>query len=110
MRKTNIDELPQFFNVLIGDMSIVGPRPHMLYHTEYYSKLIDKYMVRHFCKPEITGLAQISGYRGETKELSDMEGRILMDIKYIETWSFSQDIHIIFKTILDIFKHDDKAY
>lgn len=110
MRKTNIDELPQFFNVLIGDMSIVGPRPHMLYHTEYYSKLIDKYMVRHFCKPGITGLAQISGYRGETKELSDMEGRVLMDIKYIETWSFSQDIYIIFKTFLDIFKHDDKAY
>ena len=76
MRKTNIDELPQFWNVLRGDMSIVGPRPHMLHHTEIYSELIDKYMVRHFCKPGITGWAQVTGFRGETKELWQMEERV----------------------------------
>ena len=76
MRKTNIDELPQFWNVLIGDMSIVGPRPHMLAHTEQYDKLIDKYMVRHFVKPGITGWAQVTGFRGETRELWQMEGRV----------------------------------
>ena len=76
MRKTNIDEFPQFINVLMGNMSVIGPRPHMLLHTEEYSKLIDKYMIRHFCKPGITGWAQVTGFRGETKELWQMEGRI----------------------------------
>lgn len=80
MRKTNIDELPQFWNVLIGDMSIVGPRPHMLAHTEQYDKLIDKYMVRHFVKPGVTGWAQVTGFRGETSELWQMEGRVERDI------------------------------
>lgn len=76
MRKTSIDELPQFINVLLGDMSIVGPRPHMEKHTDEYSKLIDKYMMRHLVKPGITGWSQVTGYRGETKELWQMEGRV----------------------------------
>ena len=110
MRKANIDELPQFFNVLRGDMSIVGPRPHMLYHTEMYRGLIDKYMVRHFVKPGITGWAQVTGFRGETKELWQMEGRVKRDIWYIENWSIWLDIRIIFKTAMQVFVHDKNAY
>lgn len=110
MRKTNIDELPQFFNVLKGDMSIVGPRPHMLHHTDIYSKLIGKYMVRHFSRPGITGLAQVTGYRGETKELWQMEERVKRDIWYIENWSFWLDVKIILMTIKSIFVHDSNAY
>lgn len=110
MRRTNLDEFPQFFNVLIGDMSIVGPRPHMLYHTEVYSEIIDKYMVRHFSKPGITGWAQVSGYRGETRELWQMEERIKRDIWYIENWSFWLDLKIIWLTTLSLFKPDVKAY
>ena len=85
LRRSSIDELPQFINVLKGDMSLVGPRPHMLQHTEQYSKLINKYMVRHLIKPGITGWAQVTGYRGETHELSQMEGRVRRDIWYLET-------------------------
>ena len=110
IRKTNIDEFPQFFNVLKGDMSIVGPRPHMLHHTEVYSQLIDKYMVRHFSKPGITGWAQVTGFRGETKELWQMEERIKRDIWYIENWSFWLDIKIIIMTAVTLFWHDKKAY
>ncbi|MCH5310553.1 MAG: exopolysaccharide biosynthesis polyprenyl glycosylphosphotransferase [Prevotella sp.] len=110
MRKSNIDELPQFFCVLKGDMSIVGPRPHMLAHTEMYSALIDKYMVRHFVKPGITGWAQVTGFRGETKELRQMEGRVRKDIWYIEHWTFWLDISIIFKTAKQIIIHDEHAY
>ena len=110
MRKTNLDEMPQFLNVLIGDMSIVGPRPHMLKHTEMYSQLIDKYMVRHFAKPGITGWAQVTGYRGETKELSEMEGRVRQDVWYIENWTFWLDIKIIYKTIKNMLKGEEKAY
>ena len=110
MRKSNIDELPQFFNVLQGRMSIVGPRPHMLAHTEEYSKLIDKYMVRHFVKPGVTGWAQVTGYRGETKELWQMEGRIRRDIWYMENWSIWLDVRIIWKTAKSIFVHDKNAY
>lgn len=110
MRKTNIDELPQFLNVLRGDMSIVGPRPHMLAHTELYSGLIDKYMVRHFVKPGVTGWAQVTGFRGETKELWQMEGRVKRDIWYIEHWSFWLDIRIIWLTVKSIFVHDENAY
>lgn len=110
MRKTNIDELPQFFNVLRGDMSIVGPRPHMLYHTEMYRKLIDKYMVRHFVRPGITGWSQVTGFRGETKELWQMEGRVRRDIWYIENWSIWLDIRIIFKTAWQVFVRDKNAY
>lgn len=110
MRKTNIDELPQFFNVLVGDMSVVGPRPHMVYHTEHYRKLIDKYMVRHFSRPGITGWAQVTGFRGETKELWQMEERIRRDIWYIENWSFWLDLKIILMTFISFFKHDKNAY
>ena len=110
MRKTNIDELPQFINVLLGDMSIVGPRPHMLKHTEEYSKLINKYMVRHFVKPGITGWSQVTGFRGETKELRDMEGRIRGDIWYIEHWSFGLDLFIIYKTVANAIHGEKNAY
>lgn len=110
MRKANIDELPQFFNVLKGDMSIVGPRPHMLHHTELYGKLIDKYMVRHFCKPGITGWAQVTGYRGETQELWQMEERVKRDIWYIENWSFALDLRIMWLTAKSVFIHDKHAY
>lgn len=110
MRKTNIDEFPQFFNVLKGDMSIVGPRPHMMLHTEMYGKLIDKYMVRHFCRPGITGWAQVTGFRGETKELWQMEERIRRDIWYLENWTFWLDLKIILKTALTIIRPDKKAY
>ena len=110
MRKYNIDEMPQFYNVLRGDMSIVGPRPHMTLHTEKYSALIEKYMVRHFAKPGITGLAQVTGYRGETEELWQMEGRIRKDIWYIENWTFWLDVKICFKTLGTMFWHDKNAY
>lgn len=110
MRKTNIDELPQFLNVLQGRMSIVGPRPHMLAHTEQYSELIDKYMVRHFVKPGVTGWAQVTGFRGETKELWQMEGRVKRDIWYMEHWSIWLDIRIIWMTAKSIFIHDEHAY
>lgn len=110
MRKSNIDELPQFLNVLKGDMSFVGPRPHMLLHTEQYSQLIDKYMVRHFVKPGLTGWAQVTGFRGETKELWQMEGRVKRDIWYIENWSIWLDIRIIWLTVKTIFIHDKNAY
>jgi putative colanic acid biosysnthesis UDP-glucose lipid carrier transferase len=110
MRKTNIDELPQFFNVFIGDMSIVGPRPHMLCHTEMYRDRIDTYMVRHFIKPGITGWAQVTGYRGETKELWQMEGRVQRDIWYMEHWNLWLDLVIIWKTAVMCIKPDKHAY
>ncbi len=110
MRRTNIDELPQFFNVLMGDMSVVGPRPHMLYHTEKYSALIKKYMVRHISKPGITGWAQVTGFRGETSELWQMEGRIKKDIWYIEHWSLWLDLKIISMTVWSVISPDKEAY
>lgn len=110
MRHTNIDELPQFINVLKGNMSIVGPRPHMLAHTDYYSQLISDYMIRHYVKPGITGWAQTHGERGETKTVDDMKRRVEKDIWYIEHWSFWLDIQIILKTVADAIHGDDKAY
>lgn len=110
MRKTSIDELPQFINVWMGDMSIVGPRPHMTKHTEQYSEQISNYMVRHFAKPGVTGWAQVTGFRGETKELWQMEGRIERDIWYIEHWSFALDISIIFRTITNAIRGEQNAY
>jgi len=110
LRRTSLDELPQFYNVLIGNMSVVGPRPHMLVHTYEYSPKVDKYMVRHFVKPGITGLAQIRGFRGETKDIEMMENRIMTDIYYVENWTLNLDLKIIFQTILLVLKGDEKAY
>jgi putative colanic acid biosynthesis UDP-glucose lipid carrier transferase len=110
MRHYNIDELPQFYNVLIGDMSVVGPRPHMLLHTEQYSKLIDKYMVRHFVKPGVTGWSQVMGFRGETKNLEDMENRIRGDIFYVEHWNIELDLFIVYKTVANMIKGEKGAY
>lgn len=112
LRKTSIDELPQFINVFIGDMSVVGPRPHMLSYTDNYSKKIDKYnfIFRHHVKPGVTGLAQIKGYRGEIKTDEDIINRIKYDIFYIENWSLLLDIKIIFQTLLNAVNGEDKAY
>jgi putative colanic acid biosynthesis UDP-glucose lipid carrier transferase len=110
LRKTSIDELPQFYNVLFGNMSVVGPRPHMLKHTDEYASKVDKYMLRHFVKPGITGLAQVRGYRGEIERDSDIQGRIKFDIFYLENWSFFLDLKIIFQTILNVFSGEEKAY
>ncbi|MDR3250854.1 MAG: undecaprenyl-phosphate glucose phosphotransferase [Tannerella sp.] len=110
LRRTNLDEFPQFLNVLKGDMSVVGPRPHMLKHTEQYSMLIDKYMIRHLVKPGITGWAQITGYRGETRTLEQMEGRVKRDVWYLENWSFFLDLKIVVVTIINMFKGESNAY
>ena len=110
IRKTNLDETPQFINVLRGDMSVVGPRPHMLKHTEEYSQLVDKYMVRHWAKPGITGWAQVTGARGETEHLWQMQERIEKDVWYIENYSFMLDLQIIILTIRTLLKHDEHAY
>ncbi len=110
LRKTSIDELPQFFNVWLGQMSVVGPRPHMVSHTETYSKKINKFMVRHLVKPGITGLSQVIGLRGETSNPHEMRHRVKVDIFYLEHWSFLFDLKIIGLTIWNIFKGDDKAY
>ena len=110
MRKTSIDEMPQFINVLLGDMSIVGPRPHLWSQNKTYSNKIKKYMFRHSVKPGITGLAQVSGYRGEIEAEEDMINRIKMDTYYLENWSVYLDIKIILQTIVNVFKGDEKAY
>lgn len=110
MRRTNVDELPQFFNVLKGNMSVVGPRPHMLSHTEQYSELIDTFMVRHFLKPGITGWAQIKGYRGETRTTDAMLNRVEADVWYLENWSFLLDLKIIFLTFWNTVKGDKNAF
>lgn len=110
LRKTNLDELPQFLNVLMGNMSIVGPRPHMLKHTEEYAVIIDQFMVRHFVKPGITGWAQVKGFRGETKNPILMEKRILSDLWYIENWDFFLDLKIIFLTIVNMIKGEKNAF
>lgn len=110
LRKTSIDELPQFYNVWKGEMSIVGPRPHMLKHTKDYSALVNKYMLRHTVKPGITGWAQVSGYRGETKELWQMEKRVECDVWYAENWNFMLDIKIIFKTVVNAICGEKNAF
>lgn len=110
LRRTSIDELPQFINVIKGDMSIVGPRPHMERHTEQYSQIIDGYLVRHLCKPGLTGWAQVNGCRGETKAVEEMAERVRHDIWYIENWSLLLDMRIVLKTLMQIFKGDKQAY
>ncbi len=110
LRRTSIDELPQFINVFVGDMSVVGPRPHMLKHTEEYRRIIDKYMVRHLIRPGITGWAQVRGLRGRTNEVRQMEQRVEHDIWYIEHWSLMLDIKIIIWTVINLFGREDNAY
>lgn len=110
LRKTSIDEMPQFLNVLIGDMSVVGPRPHLWSQNKAYGNRIKKYMVRHYVKPGITGLAQVRGYRGEIETDEDMINRIKFDVFYIENWSLILDLKIILQTVINIFKGEEKAY
>ena len=110
LRKTSMDELPQFLNVLLGDMSVVGPRPHLESLSLEYQKDVDNYLKRHIVKPGITGLAQIGGYRGEIKKRSDIKNRVRLDIFYIENWSFFLDIKIILQTVLNVVNGEEKAY
>ena len=110
LRKTSMDELPQFLNVLFGDMSVIGPRPHMELHTFQYQKDVDKYLVRHFAKPGITGLAQVKGYRGEITRKSDIINRTRMDILYLERWSFLLDLKIMYRTIYNCIHGEENAY
>jgi putative colanic acid biosynthesis UDP-glucose lipid carrier transferase len=110
LRRSSLDELPQFFNVLIGNMSVVGPRPHMISHTKQYSQLIDKFMVRHFLKPGITGYAQINGLRGETKTTEAMLKRVEADVWYLENWSFLLDLKIIFLTVWNAVRGEENAF
>ncbi|GAA0714369.1 undecaprenyl-phosphate glucose phosphotransferase [Aquimarina litoralis] len=110
IRRTSIDELPQFINVLFGDMSVVGPRPHLWKQNELYGTTISKYMVRHLVKPGITGLAQVKGYRGGIETKEDIVNRTKYDIFYIENWSILLDIYIIVQTIINVFRGEEKAY
>ncbi len=110
LRKTSLDELPQFFNVLIGNMSVVGPRPHMIKENERYSKSVDKFMVRHFVKPGITGLAQVKGFRGEVETDEDIINRVKYDIYYLENWSLILDLNIVFLTTINFLTGQKKAY
>jgi putative colanic acid biosynthesis UDP-glucose lipid carrier transferase len=110
LRKTSLDEFPQFINVLRGEMSLVGPRPHMIKHTDDYSKVVDGYMVRQFIKPGITGWAQINGYRGEITNPDQIKMRVNKDIWYLENWTLWLDLQILFLTIYYVFKGDSKAY
>jgi putative colanic acid biosynthesis UDP-glucose lipid carrier transferase len=110
LRKSNLDELPQFLNVFRGEMSVVGPRPHMLKHTEEYSQILNHYMIRHYVKPGVTGWAQINGYRGEIKKKKDLRGRIEHDIWYMENWTMWLDLRIIILTVYKSFKGDENAF
>jgi putative colanic acid biosysnthesis UDP-glucose lipid carrier transferase len=110
LRKTSLDELPQFFNVLLGNMSVVGPRPNMISQLEEYSKTIQHYKVRHFVTPGITGYAQVNGFRGETKELESMQKRVQYDVQYMENWSLSLDMQIICRTVWNMIKGERNAY
>lgn len=110
LRKSNLDEMPQFINVLFGHMSIVGPRPHPLRLNDQYRDIIDKYMVRHFVRPGITGWAQVNGFRGETRTPELMERRVELDVWYLENWSFWLDLRIVVKTVTNMFGKDPNAY
>jgi Undecaprenyl-phosphate glucose phosphotransferase len=110
IRKTNIDEFPQFLNVFKGEMSIVGPRPHMVKHTGEYSKIIENYMVRQLVKPGITGAAQAYGFRGETKTTQDMKNRIEYDVWYLENWSLLLDLKLILLTVWNMVRGQKEAF
>ncbi|MFN5761117.1 MAG: sugar transferase, partial [Sphingobacteriales bacterium] len=110
LRKSNLDELPQFFNVLMGTMSVVGPRPHMLNHTLEFDGLHEEYMVRHFIKPGVTGLAQINGFRGEIRNVGLLKKRIEYDLLYLENWTLWEDIRLILATIFVSLRGDENAY
>ncbi|HQV39476.1 MAG: exopolysaccharide biosynthesis polyprenyl glycosylphosphotransferase [Flavobacteriales bacterium] len=110
LRKSNLDEMPQFFNVLLGQMSVVGPRPHPLKLNDQFRDIIDKYMVRHFVRPGITGWAQVNGFRGETRTPELMEKRVDLDVWYLENWSFLMDLKIVVKTVTNMFGKDDMAF
>jgi putative colanic acid biosynthesis UDP-glucose lipid carrier transferase len=110
LRRTSLDDLPQFFNVFLGNMSVVGPRPHMINHTEEYMNLINNYMIRHAVKPGITGWAQVNGFRGGTQHLWQMEKRVEYDVWYICNWNIFLDIKIVAKTIINAFKGEENAY
>jgi putative colanic acid biosynthesis UDP-glucose lipid carrier transferase len=110
LRKTNLDELPQFFNVLFGNMSVVGPRPNLVCHLEEYSKKISDYKIRHFITPGITGYAQVNGLRGETREPGLMEKRVQYDVRYLENWSLMLDLKIIMLTVWNMVRGDKNAY
>lgn len=110
IRKTSLDEFPQFINVFRGEMSLIGPRPHMIKHTNDYSKAVDQYMIRQFLKPGITGWAQVNGFRGEITSPEQIQGRVNKDLWYLENWSLWLDIQIIFLTVYQVFRGDDNAY
>ena len=110
IRKTSLDEFPQFVNVLKGEMSLVGPRPHMVKHTSDYSKIFDQFMIRQFLKPGITGWAQINGYRGEITENDQIINRVNEDLWYLENWNIWLDLRILFLTVYKVFKGDEKAF
>jgi putative colanic acid biosynthesis UDP-glucose lipid carrier transferase len=110
LRKSSLDEMPQFFNVFMSDMSIVGPRPHMTKHTDDYSKMLNHYMIRHFLKPGITGWAQIHGFRGEIKYMEDINNRVEYDLWYLENWSLWLDTRIIAMTAFNMAKGEKNAY
>jgi putative colanic acid biosynthesis UDP-glucose lipid carrier transferase len=110
MRRTSLDEFPQFFNVLFGTMSVIGPRPHMIAHTEEYRQIVNRYMVRQFLKPGISGWAQVNGYRGETRENEQMVKRVEHDLWYMENWSVMLDIRIMYMTIMNTFRKEENAY
>jgi len=110
LRKSNLDEMPQFLNVFLGQMSVVGPRPHPIKLNQQYREIIDKYMVRHFVLPGITGWAQVNGFRGETRTPELMERRVELDVWYLENWSFWLDLKIVVKTVTNMFGKDPNAY
>lgn len=110
LRKSNLDEMPQFFNVFMGQMSVVGPRPHPLRLNDQYRDIIDKYMVRHFVRPGITGWAQVNGFRGETRTPELMERRVELDVWYLENWSFLLDLKIVVKTVTNMLGKEENAY
>jgi exopolysaccharide biosynthesis polyprenyl glycosylphosphotransferase len=110
LRKTSLDEIPQFFNVILGDMSVVGPRPHPIPLNMRFAHSIEGFMNRHSMKPGVTGLAQIRGYRGETAKFHDMKGRFMLDRFYIANWSLWLDIKIVFGTVWSLVKGDENAY